>query len=550
MEDRATPKKTKTSTIVAPPRRSTAGAAKPRRLETSQKFAALKQSLGIAVRETEPRASRPTASTALAASQALLAKIRRSLASRGGPTPPIEVEMEVDVDVACEESMQTRPTRFIRPRVTTMKENAPPLATLAKGFVGSKGPVGPIGHSGANAVKGSIGPVGIRASRVSQPQVTSVLGIADRTVRGRKISDHFCAPLRIETKRLGQAPSASIRRRPSRGLSLTHPTYSNTFDDSALRCLIESERYYQVDPHAFERGQKHLRWEMRAILTDWLQEVCSDFLFKRETFHCAVNAVDRFLSVENDWPKSELQLLGVSALFLCAKMEEVYTPKLESMVVVADHAYSARQIRSMEKQLFLALDHKISPPTLNLWAQLFAQRWDFFAESAENFKNPVFSGRNVPKFRDPSPESYSLYRELMQLLDASILDLQTLQYKTRALVASFMYVILGKALSQFKLEQIQKEFPLSSLYLLDQGFAFNDLFSRFLECNFSFALEELLPSIQFASTFFHLKINVDFPTAAKIDRETVLEGHFEEFLSYQTHDPSALKFVLKTRNRN
>ena len=35
---------------------------------------------------------------------------------------------------------------------------------------------------------------------------------------------------------------------------------------------------------------------MRAILIDWMMEVCSDYLFKRETFHLSVNFVDRYLS--------------------------------------------------------------------------------------------------------------------------------------------------------------------------------------------------------------------------------------------------------------
>jgi len=40
----------------------------------------------------------------------------------------------------------------------------------------------------------------------------------------------------------------------------------------------------------------------------------------------------------------------------------------------------------------------------------------------------------------------------MQLLDCAILDIQTVQYKQKLLVCAFMYLVLGKALNQFKIK--------------------------------------------------------------------------------------------------
>lgn len=152
---------------------------------------------------------------------------------------------------------------------------------------------------------------------------------------------------------------------------LSHETYANTFDQTTLANLIADEVKYSIDPHYLEKNQPHLRWEMRAILLDWLQEVCSDYLFKRESFHYAANILDRFLARESNLSKADLQLVGVAALFLAAKMEEVYTPKIDSMVVVADHAYSAAQIRSMEMRIYSTLEFMITPPTLNMWCQVY-----------------------------------------------------------------------------------------------------------------------------------------------------------------------------------
>ena len=91
---------------------------------------------------------------------------------------------------------------------------------------------------------------------------------------------------------------------------------------------------------------------MRAVLLDWIQEVCSDYLFKRETFHYAVNYVDRYLSAVQHIELKELQLVGLGALFLAAKMEEVYTPKIDNIVTAANNSYSQAQLRAMEAQLY------------------------------------------------------------------------------------------------------------------------------------------------------------------------------------------------------
>ena len=59
---------------------------------------------------------------------------------------------------------------------------------------------------------------------------------------------------------------------------------------------------------------------MRAILLDWMMEVSSEFLMKRETYHLAVMYVDKYLS-KLTILKQELQLLGVTSMFIASKME-------------------------------------------------------------------------------------------------------------------------------------------------------------------------------------------------------------------------------------
>lgn len=135
----------------------------------------------------------------------------------------------------------------------------------------------------------------------------------------------------------------------------------------------------------------------------------------------------------------------------------------------------------------------------------------------------VESSAIIPMFKKPHSESYNLYRGFMELIDCAILDVQTLKYNLRALVASFMYILLGKQLDQFTQDQILKKFPASSQYLLDAGFAYNNLFSHFLENYTGLTLCSILPSIQYCSTFFSLPLHIELPLAAKVDRKNVLE---------------------------
>ncbi|VDP09723.1 unnamed protein product [Soboliphyme baturini] len=75
---------------------------------------------------------------------------------------------------------------------------------------------------------------------------------------------------------------------------------------------------------------------MRSILLDWLSEVCEVYKLHRETFHLAVDYTDRYLSKEKNVPKSRLQLVGITSLFIAAKMEEIYPPKLSDFAYVTD----------------------------------------------------------------------------------------------------------------------------------------------------------------------------------------------------------------------
>ena len=96
---------------------------------------------------------------------------------------------------------------------------------------------------------------------------------------------------------------------------------NSVISSHTLNYLINREKAYRPDPFYFENKQAQVTWTMRGILLDWIMEVCMEFTIKRETFHYAVNYVDRYLTLVPQIPKIQLQLVGVTAMYLAAKME-------------------------------------------------------------------------------------------------------------------------------------------------------------------------------------------------------------------------------------
>merc|ERR1712002_262865 len=105
--------------------------------------------------------------------------------------------------------------------------------------------------------------------------------------------------------------------------------------------------------------------KMRAVLIDWLIEVQIQFKLLQETLFLTVNTIDRFMAVPTvgrTIPRSKLQLVGVAAMFLVSKIEEVYAPAISDFVYITDNAYTEADTRQMELRIIRALQFDLSQP--------------------------------------------------------------------------------------------------------------------------------------------------------------------------------------------
>ncbi|XP_051969706.1 G2/mitotic-specific cyclin-B1-like [Xyrauchen texanus] len=122
-------------------------------------------------------------------------------------------------------------------------------------------------------------------------------------------------------------------------------------------CQLEIEQ--AVRPKYLK--EREVTGNMRAILIDWLVQVQIKFRLLQETMYITVAIIDRFLQ-DNPVPKKQLQLVGVTAMFIASKYEEMYPPEIADFSFVTDQAYSTAQIREMEMRVLRVLDFSFGRP--------------------------------------------------------------------------------------------------------------------------------------------------------------------------------------------
>nr|XP_047916276.1 G2/mitotic-specific cyclin-B2 [Anser cygnoides] len=106
---------------------------------------------------------------------------------------------------------------------------------------------------------------------------------------------------------------------------------------------------------------KTVNGRMRAILVDWLVQVHSRFQLLQETLYMCVAIMDRFLQTHSV-PRKRLQLVGVTALLLASKYEEMFSPDIADFVYITDNAYTGAEVREMEMTILKELNFDLGRP--------------------------------------------------------------------------------------------------------------------------------------------------------------------------------------------
>lgn len=113
-----------------------------------------------------------------------------------------------------------------------------------------------------------------------------------------------------------------------------------------------------VNPY-YMNDQLDINAKMRSILVDWLVDVHIKFKLLPQTIFMTVNLIDRFLS-HFQTTRQQLQLVGITALMIICKYEEIYPPLLKDYVAVCDNAYTKEQILEMEGVIIQTLAFEVA----------------------------------------------------------------------------------------------------------------------------------------------------------------------------------------------
>lgn len=153
----------------------------------------------------------------------------------------------------------------------------------------------------------------------------------------------------------GQAARSSIVPKPS--------TDDEAIPDCAaeiLSVLFREETRFQARPD-YMKDQLEITDDMRAVLIDWLVQVHRTYKLRSGTLFLAVNVLDRYLA-RASIVRTRLQLVGVVALLIAAKFEEIDPPTVVDLVHVTDSAFTKNDILQLECQMLITLDFKITAP--------------------------------------------------------------------------------------------------------------------------------------------------------------------------------------------
>ncbi len=102
-------------------------------------------------------------------------------------------------------------------------------------------------------------------------------------------------------------------------------------------------------------SQKFISKQMRFIIFNWLIENAECFKLRLRTLFLASNIMDRYLS-KNIVLKEKFQLIGVTALFIASKFEDVRPPSLRQMGFMLDEWHEKSDILTMEAEMFSFLN--------------------------------------------------------------------------------------------------------------------------------------------------------------------------------------------------
>ncbi|OEL36241.1 Cyclin-A3-2 [Dichanthelium oligosanthes] len=173
-------------------------------------------------------------------------------------------------------------------------------------------------------------------------------------------------------------PGSSASSSPPRAAEAAAPGGDPQLCGSYASDIYTYLRALEVEPRRRPRSdyieavQSDVTANMRTILVDWLVEVAEEYKLVADTLYLAISYVDRFLSA-NVLSRDKLQLLGVAAMLIAAKYEEISPPHAEDFCYITDNTYTKQELVKMESDILKLLEFELGNPTIKTFLRRFTR---------------------------------------------------------------------------------------------------------------------------------------------------------------------------------
>jgi len=188
---------------------------------------------------------------------------------------------------------------------------------------------------------------------------------------------------------------------------MDYPEYCSEYVKDIYEYLHKLQDEHLV-PADYMNNQADISPRMRTILIDWLIEVHMKFKLLQETLYLTVSLIDRYLA-KNNVNRRKLQLVGVSAMFIAAKFEEIYAPEVNDFVYITDDAYTREEILDMERTVLNSIQFRVATAY------------------------PLHFLRRASKVADADPRTHTLAKYLVEL---TLPNFQFIRYKPAMIAAA------------------------------------------------------------------------------------------------------------------
>ena len=198
----------------------------------------------------------------------------------------------------------------------------------------------------------------------------------------------------------------------------------------------EEKGIIPMPDYTYLTRQTEINEKMRSILVDWLIDVHFKFGFTDETLFMTISIIDRYLTI-SQITRTNFQLLGITALMIACKHEEIDLPKIDDFIYITDNAYVKSEVVKMEEDVLSKLNFAFMYPSPIKFFEYLSFHFNF----------------------DKKHHMMGKY-----LMESFLLDVKNCKYKPSIISCACTYIVM----KFFKMKNYQESYH-KKFYNLDEN---------------------------------------------------------------------------------